>query len=129
LLARRIVTPSHAFDRRFAMDRLLTIANTLSILHGHLRTTRLNSPTMNPDIRIYPDAQAIARAAAELIAESAGTAINAKGIFSLVLSGGSTPKLLYALLAQEPFRAQIAWKSVEIKYGDERNGPPDHAEC
>jgi 6-phosphogluconolactonase len=83
---------------------------------------------MNPDIRIYPDAQAIARAAAELIAESAGTAINAKGIFSLVLSGGSTPKLLYALLAQEPFRSQIDWKSVEIYFGDERTVPPDHAD-
>src|SRR5205085_1753455 len=45
--------------------------------------------------------------------------------FSLVLSGGSTPKALYELLASEDYRDQINWAKVKIFFGDERCVPPD----
>ncbi len=48
------------------------------------------------------------------------------GRFSLALAGGSTPKRLYELLAEPPFRDGISWDAVEIFFGDERSVPPEH---
>ncbi len=42
-----------------------------------------------------------------------------------MLSGGGTPKLLYELLATEPYRDRLNWSKVEIYFGDERCVPPD----
>ena len=82
------------------------------------------------DVRVYDDAPAVARAAAEMIVDAARAAIDERGAFSLVLSGGSTPKLLHQLLADPagPFRDRIDWSKVEIYFGDERAVPPDHAD-
>ena len=48
------------------------------------------------------------------------------GPFAFNLSGGSTPKTLYALLATEAYAGQIDWSRVHIFFGDERFVPPDH---
>jgi 6-phosphogluconolactonase len=80
------------------------------------------------DIRVYPDPPAVARAAADTIVNNARDAKSAGRPFSLVLSGGSTPKLLYEFLAAEPYCSQIDWPNVEIYFGDERAVPPDHAD-
>lgn len=80
------------------------------------------------DIRVFPDPPAVAQAAAKVIVDNARDAAAAGRAFSLVLSGGSTPKLLYELLAAEPYRSQIDWPRVEIYFGDERAVPPDHAD-
>ena len=50
------------------------------------------------------------------------------GPFALNLSGGSTPKRLYELLATEIYRSKIDWKRVHIFFGDERFVPADHAD-
>jgi 6-phosphogluconolactonase len=81
-----------------------------------------------PNVRVFPDSAAIAMAAADLIRDIAAKRAAAGENFSLVLSGGSTPKLLYQLLAKEPYRSQIDWPRVEIYFGDERAVPPDHAD-
>src|SRR5258706_1519120 len=78
------------------------------------------------DIRVFPDSAAVAKAAAEIIVSTASTVASAGRNFSLVLSGGSTPKLLYQMLAAEPYRSRIDWPKVEIFFGDERAVPPDH---
>jgi 6-phosphogluconolactonase len=80
------------------------------------------------DLRTYADPPAVARAAAELIVDSARHAIANHNTFSLVLSGGSTPKLLHHLLSDPalPFRNQIDWPIIQIYFGDERAVPPDH---
>ena len=78
---------------------------------------------MPAEIKILPDATGVTQEAARRIVAAAGAA---KGIFSLVLSGGNTPKALYELLASAPFRTQIDWAKVEIYFGDERCVPPDH---
>ena len=47
---------------------------------------------------------------------------------SVALSGGSTPRALYELLADpnEPFRARIDWQNTHFFFTDERHVPPDH---
>ncbi len=88
-------------------------------------------PIMSPrTIRIYPnefpDVETLSKAAAFEFVRCAGEAVAARGRFTVVLSGGSTPKRLYQLLAAEPSRSQIDWGRVEIFWGDERCVPPDH---
>lgn len=80
------------------------------------------------DIHVFKDSASVAAAAADVVVTAAREAIGARGAFTLVLSGGSTPKLLYQLLTAEPFRSQIYWKRWEFYFGDERTVPPDHAE-
>lgn len=75
-----------------------------------------------PTVRVEPDPAAAARSAAGLIVEAAKKAVAAHGRFLLVLSGGSTPRALYALLAHAP----VPWERVHVFWGDERCVPPDH---
>jgi 6-phosphogluconolactonase len=79
------------------------------------------------DVRVYRDPPAVARGAAELVTRAAEQAISARGVFSLVLSGGSTPKLLYENLAdlQGPYRGRTDWSKIEVYFGDERAVPPE----
>lgn len=79
-------------------------------------------------IAIYPDVDVLSREAALYIVRIANEAIGSHGRFTLALSGGSTPKKLYGLLADEPYRKQIDWARVEIFWSDERCVPPDDAE-
>jgi len=66
------------------------------------------------------------RAAAEEFIRAARTAIGAQGRFAVALSGGSTPKNLYSLLAAG--YTDFAWNRVFFFFGDERHVPPTHAE-
>jgi len=50
----------------------------------------------------------------------------AKGPFRVSLSGGSTPKTLYGLLASDEFRDRFPWQLVSWYWGDERFVPYDH---
>ena len=77
-------------------------------------------------IHSFHDLEALSKAAAREFVRCAGEAAAARSRFTVALSGGSTPKRLYQLLASEPFRAQIDWGRVEIFWGDERCVPPDH---
>jgi 6-phosphogluconolactonase len=71
-------------------------------------------------IRIYENPGELARGAAEHLVALAP--------LTVALSGGSTPKILYELLAdpQESFRARVAWSSTHFFWSDERHVPPDH---
>src|SRR5262245_46432403 len=79
-------------------------------------------------IRVLPDPAALAEAAARLVVEGAHSAIDARGRFSLALSGGSTPRDLHLRLASSPLREQVDWSGVHIFFGDERCVPPDDAQ-
>jgi 6-phosphogluconolactonase len=81
-----------------------------------------------PEITVLPDPAGIAREAAERIVVAARQAIETSGEFSIALSGGSTPKTLYELLAGPHYRPQIDWPKVLIFFGDERCVPADHPE-
>jgi 6-phosphogluconolactonase len=76
-------------------------------------------------IRILPDPQALAEAAARHVVERAQTAIRERGRFSIALSGGSTPRDLHLRLARPPLVDQIDWARVHVLFGDERCVPPD----
>ncbi len=77
-------------------------------------------------IRIFTDKEALSEDAAHEFVRCAREAVAGRGRFTVALSGGSTPKRLYQLLAAEPFRAQVDWSRVEFFWGDERCVPPDH---
>ncbi len=79
-------------------------------------------------IGIYPDINSLSHEATQFIVRLANEATVTRGRFSIALSGGSTPKVLYGLLATEPYLDQINWSSVEIFWSDERCVPPDDAE-
>lgn len=68
---------------------------------------------------------AVTAAAADLLVAAAAEAIAARGRFLLALSGGSTPKALYELLATPAYAPRIDWTRVEVFWGDERCVPPD----
>ncbi len=55
-------------------------------------------------------------------------ALSRQDCFSIVLSGGSTPKYFYGLLASSPWIDKIEWRKAHIFFGDERCVPPDSVE-
>jgi 6-phosphogluconolactonase len=69
-------------------------------------------------IAFYPDGELLAQAAASLFVSQFKERMASS--FSVVLSGGSTPRRTYGDLAEKPFRDQIDWKCVHIFWGDER---------
>ena len=78
-------------------------------------------------IRVFPDPAALADSAARQIVERCQSAIDARGSFSMALSGGSTPRDLHLRLASPPLVQQIDWAHVHVWFGDERCVPPDDA--
>jgi 6-phosphogluconolactonase len=82
---------------------------------------------MRADVRIFADAPALCRAAADEFVRIAVEAVQARGTFSVALSGGSTPAGLYALLAGDAaFSGAVPWDKTHVFWGDERHVPPDH---
>ena len=67
------------------------------------------------------------RRAADLFMETADWAVREKGMFSVALSGGNTPRRLYTLLAEE-YAGRIPWRNIQVFFGDERCVPPDDPE-
>jgi 6-phosphogluconolactonase len=76
-------------------------------------------------IRIYRDAEAMSRAAAESFAGWAGEAVAARGNYIVALAGGHTPRRVYEFLSEDPLRERVEWQRVEVFWGDERCVPPD----
>lgn len=79
-----------------------------------------------PEIETFPDLESLSRAVAERFAELAREAAEAGKAFFAALSGGSTPRLAYQLLA-EPSRA-VPWSAIHLFQVDERFVPPDDEE-
>jgi len=77
---------------------------------------------MTPEIVVLPDPAALAREASDRFVAIARSAIADHGRFTVALSGGSTPRLLYEQLAAQP----IEWQQVHVFWGDERCVPPHH---
>ena len=75
-------------------------------------------------LQVFAESE-LTRGTAEYMAQAAQQAISERGRFSLALSGGSTPRPVYELLAQTPYRDRIDWSRTHIWWGDERCVPPD----
>jgi 6-phosphogluconolactonase len=77
---------------------------------------------------VEPDPAALARRAAQYFLEMAREAVEARGRARIAISGGSTPKTTFALLADsnEPWRTHMPWENLDLYWVDERCVPPDH---
>lgn len=80
------------------------------------------------EYRVSEDPTALSHAAAQHFVDCARTAVEARGVARLAISGGSTPKATFKLLADpaQPYRAAMPWERLEIFWVDERCLPPDH---
>ena len=70
-------------------------------------------------LRAYADREQLSAAAAELFVKLASELIRARGRFRVALSGGSTPREVYELLATDAFSRRVDWQHIEIFWGDE----------
>lgn len=79
-------------------------------------------------IKVFSDIEELNNFAAEKFVETSAEAIEKRGQFTVALSGGSTPKALFQLLASDKFSDKIDWSKVFFFFGDERNVLPDDKE-
>src|SRR6266404_870527 len=79
-------------------------------------------------VRVYTDREQLARAGAELFVELAAQASSARGRFRVALSGGSTPRGTFELLATDAFSRHVEWNRVDFFWGDDRYVPADDRE-
>ncbi len=80
------------------------------------------------EIQICADATDLALNAAQYFEHCSTDAIASRGLFNVVLSGGSTPKKMFQILRCNPFTKRIDWKKTHIFWGDERDVCPDDPE-
>ncbi len=75
------------------------------------------------NLEIFKDSDHLCRGLAEWITSLIEETLRHKDRFSLVLSGGNTPKKLHLLLASSPYRERIDWNKIFVFWGDERAVP------
>lgn len=80
--------------------------------------------------RISPTPAEVAKSAAHLFTEAALNAVGARGLARIAISGGTTPKAMFALLADptQPFLQQVPWNKLDLYWVDERCVPPTDAD-
>lgn len=81
----------------------------------------------SPEVRVFSQPEELFLAAAQEFTTRTTEAMRAHGSFRVALSGGSTPRSLYSLLASES-QSAIPWDKVIFFWGDERHVPPQHSD-
>ena len=79
-------------------------------------------------VRILQTLEELAHGAAQDFVDVANASIAARGRFTVALTGGTTPKDAYAMLATDAYASRIDWARVFVFWGDERCVPPGDAE-
>lgn len=74
-------------------------------------------------LHIYDSSEAMSAKAAEWITTFIEEQLRERDKFTLLLSGGNTPKQLYSILATNDYRHRIDWSRLHIFFGDERFVP------
>ena len=83
----------------------------------------LQSKTDNPldglhlETYVRADADGVASCAAGLLAARCAEAVSRRGVFTLALSGGSTPLTLFRLLRTEAWAARVDWAHTRVFLG------------
>ncbi|NET38576.1 MAG: 6-phosphogluconolactonase [Cyanothece sp. SIO1E1] len=77
---------------------------------------------MDRIVTVLPDKPALVQRALELVVTRLQAAVEQRGLGTIVLAGGSTPKPLYEAIAGK----DLAWDKIHIFWGDERYVPSDH---
>jgi len=82
------------------------------------------------EYKVVADTAALAVEAAERFTSAAEKAAAQRGRARIAISGGSTPKAAFGLLADpaQPWRARVPWDKLDLFWVDERCVPPDHAD-
>jgi 6-phosphogluconolactonase len=83
-------------------------------------------PASHGVVRVHRDADQLADEAARRFAEIAKESVERHGRFTVALSGGSTPKAMFARLAGGPYVSFVPWTSTLVFWVDERCIPPNH---
>jgi 6-phosphogluconolactonase len=78
------------------------------------------------NIRVFPVLEELSRAAAVRFTELARERAQQGKVFTVALSGGTTPRTFLEILANPEFSQRIPWESVHLFQVDERCVPPDH---
>lgn len=78
------------------------------------------------DIQILPDLESLSHKAVEIFVDTSRRSIYERKSFSVAISGGSTPGVLYMLLGSDQYKDKIDWKHTHIFWSDERCVPPEH---
>lgn len=83
--------------------------------------------TIHADYRVFEEDEALSRAVAEHLTQAIQTAAASRGAARIAISGGSSPKPVFRLLAdpKEPYREAIPWSKLWVFQVDERCVPPD----
>lgn len=86
--------------------------------------------TLKVEYQVNADSASLAAAAAEAFTQAAEKAAAARGRARIAISGGSTPKAAFALMADagRPWRARMPWDKLDLFWVDERCVPPDNAD-
>jgi len=82
---------------------------------------------VNIELKIFQTSYELAESFAEEMISMIGVSAEKGKPFTVALSGGSTPELLFSLLGDQYAKA-VSWKNVHLFWGDERCVPPDNAE-
>ena len=80
------------------------------------------------EVRVFDTLPELMQAAAEEVVRGAAAAVREHGRFTWALSGGSTPRDLYRLLASPLYRDRLPWSDIHVFWGDERHVPPGDAD-
>jgi 6-phosphogluconolactonase len=83
---------------------------------------------MAGNLVVCADRAALNAKAAETVRDIVKKALFGSGTCAISLSGGSTPKSLYALMATPEWKSQFEWKHIHLFWGDERCVPITHAD-
>jgi len=81
-----------------------------------------------PGVQVFADPEEVARGSARLFVDYAWQSIAKHGQFMVALSGGTTPKRMFQLLASDQFKGQVDWAKVHVFWSDERAVPPTSSE-
>lgn len=81
---------------------------------------------MESEIKIVSDLSALSRAGADEFTHCAREAIAQRGRFTVALSGGSTPRATFSLIAADQSNPaqRLPWEKIHVFWGDERHVPP-----
>src|ERR1700723_3152223 len=76
-------------------------------------------------VEVFETPAELSEATAEYLIKLAYECVSSRGKFSLCLSGGSTPELLFTLLASAAYKGRMPWAQTYVFWGDERYVPLD----
>ena len=84
-------------------------------------------PVPQRTVQLFGHCSEIASYASREVARISAEAVATRGVFSIALAGGSTPKMLYAVMAEHPtLRNSLPWDKMQVFFGDERHVGPGH---